>query len=78
MKKIKFGETTKLLLIEEETLFKQGDEGDKAYMIISGRLSVLVDNVKVGSMSDGEFWRISFYSKSKKCNYYLNDTYRIN
>ena len=54
MKKIKFGETTKLLLIEEETLFKQGDEGDKAYMIISGRLSVLVDNVKVGSMSDGE------------------------
>ena len=54
MKKIKFGETTKLLLIEEETLFKQGDEGNKAYMIISGRLSVLVDNVKVGSMSDGE------------------------
>ena len=54
MKKIKFGETTKLLLIEEETLFNQGDEGDKAYMIISGRLSVLVDNVKVGSMSDGE------------------------
>ena len=54
MKKIKFGETTKLLLIEEETLFKQGDEGDQAYMIISGRLSVLVDNVKVGSMSDGE------------------------
>ena len=54
MKKIKFGETTKLLLIEEETLFKQGDDGDKAYMIVSGRLSVLVDNIKVGSMSDGE------------------------
>ena len=33
--KIKFGETTKLLLTEEETLFNQGDEGDKAYMIIS-------------------------------------------
>ena len=54
MKKIKFGETTKLLLTEEETLFNQGDEGDKAYMIISGRLTVLVDNVRVGSMSDGE------------------------
>ena len=54
MKKVKFGETTKLLLTEEETLFNQGDEGDKAYMIISGRLTVLVDNVRVGSMSDGE------------------------
>ena len=40
MKKIKFGETTKLLLTEEETLFSQGDEGDKAYMIISGKLAV--------------------------------------
>ena len=54
MKKVKFGETTKLLLTEEETLFNQGDKGDKAYMIISGRLTVLVDNVRVGSMSDGE------------------------
>ena len=54
MKKVKFCETTKLLLTEEETLFNQGDKGDKAYMIISGRLTVLVDNVRVGSMSDGE------------------------
>ena len=53
MKKLNL-EKQQILLIEEETLFKQGDEGDKAYMIISGRLSVLVDNVKVGSMSDGE------------------------
>ena len=44
MKKVKFGETTKLLPTEEETLFSQGDEGDKAYMIISGRLAVFVDN----------------------------------
>ena len=42
------------MLIEDETLFKQGETGDKAYMIISGRMSVLVDNIKVGSMSDGE------------------------
>ena len=54
MKKIKFGETSKLLLTEEETLFSQGDEGDKAYMIISGRLAVFVDKKRVGSMSDGE------------------------
>tara|TARA_B100000524_G_C23567373_1_gene340551 strand:- start:196 stop:663 length:468 start_codon:yes stop_codon:yes gene_type:complete len=54
MKKVKFGQTTKLLLIEEETLFSQGDEGSEAYMIVSGRLSVFVDNKRVGSMSDGE------------------------
>ena len=41
MKKIKFGETTKLLLTEEN-IISQGDEGDKAYMIISGRLAVFV------------------------------------
>ena len=54
MKKVKFGETTKLLLIEDEKLFEQGDDGDKAYMIVAGRLAVFVDNIKVGSMSDGE------------------------
>ena len=35
-------------------------------MIISGRLSVLVDNVKVGSMSDGEVFGEFAYSKSKR------------
>jgi|TARA_Y100000994_G_scaffold239625_1_gene233425 CRP-like cAMP-binding protein len=54
VKKVKFGETTKLLLIEDEKLFEQGDDGDKAYMIVAGRLAVFVDNIKVGSMSDGE------------------------
>ena len=54
MKKVKFGQTTKLLLIEEETLFSQGDDGSEAYMIVSGRLSVFVDKKRVGSMSDGE------------------------
>ena len=54
MKKVKFGQTTKLLLIEEETLFSQGDEGKEAYMIVSGRMNVFVDNKRVGSMSDGE------------------------
>ena len=54
MKKVKFGETTKLLLTEEETLFSQGDDGSEADMIVSGRLSVIVDKKRVGSMSDGE------------------------
>ena len=54
MKKVKFGQTTKLLLIEEETLFSQGDEGKEAYMIVSGRMNVFVDNKRVGSMTDGE------------------------
>ncbi len=54
MKKIKFGQTTKLLLTEEETLFSQGDEGSEAYMIVSGRMNVIVDKKRVGSMTDGE------------------------
>jgi CRP-like cAMP-binding protein len=54
VKKVKFGQTTKLLLIEEETLFSQGDEGSEAYMIVSGRMNVLVDKKRVGSMNDGE------------------------
>ena len=74
MKKINFGETTKLLLTEEETLFNQGDEGNKAYMIISGRLTVFVDNVRVGSMSDGEvFGELALMlNQKKKCNNYIS------
>ena len=41
-------------MLEGETLFNQGDKGDKAYMIVSGVLDVLVDGKKVGSMRDGE------------------------
>ena len=54
MKKVKFAQTTKLLLIEEATLFSQGDEGSDAYMIVSGRMNVFVDKKRVGSMTDGE------------------------
>ena len=76
MKKIKFGETTKLLLTEEETLFFQGDEGDKAYMIISGRLAVFVDKKRVGSMSDGEVLvrTCTSFKSEKKCNNYFHNT----
>ena len=41
-------------MLEGETLFNQGDKGDKAYMIVSGALDVIVDGKKVGSMRDGE------------------------
>ena len=41
-------------MLEDETLFSQGDEGNKAYMIVAGKLSVEVDKNEVGFMSDGE------------------------
>ena len=41
-------------MLEDEILFNQGDDGNKAYMIVSGRLSVEVDDNEVGYMSDGE------------------------
>ena len=67
MKKVKFGQTTKLLLIEEETLFSQGDEGSDAYMIVSGRMNVFVDKKRVGSMTDGEvFGELALLLKQKR------------
>ena len=54
MKTISHGQTKKVLMLEDEVLFHQGDEGNKAYMIISGRVSVEVDNNGAGFMSDGE------------------------
>lgn len=54
MKKIQHGKTSKVLMLEGEKLFNQGDEGNLAYMIIHGVLDVIVDGKKVGSMRDGE------------------------
>ena len=54
MKEVSHGKTTKVLMLEGETLFNQGDKGDKAYMIIHGRLDVIVDGKKAGFMRDGE------------------------
>ena len=54
MKEISHGRTTKVLMLEGETLFNQGDNGDKAYMIVHGALDVIVDGKKVGSMRNGE------------------------
>lgn len=41
-------------MLEDEVLFNQGDDGNKAYMIVSGRLSVEVDKNEAGFMNDGE------------------------
>ena len=54
MKKVIHGQTHKVLMLEDEVLFNQGDDGNKAYMIVSGRLSVEVDKKEAGYMSDGE------------------------
>jgi CRP-like cAMP-binding protein len=54
LKKITHGQTNKILMLEDETLFNQGDEGNKAYMIVAGKLSVEVDKNEAGFMSDGE------------------------
>ena len=54
MKKVTHGQTSKILMLEDEVLFNQGDDGDKAYMVVSGRLSVEVDKNEAGYMSDGE------------------------
>ena len=54
MKKVTHGQTNKILMLEDEVLFSQGDDGNKAYMVVSGKLSVEVDKNEVGYMSDGE------------------------
>jgi len=54
LKKVTHGQTSKILMLEDEVLFNQGDDGDKAYMVVSGRLSVEVDKNEAGYMSDGE------------------------
>ena len=54
MKIVKYGETSKVLMLEGETLFDQGEEGGKAYIIIHGGVDVIVDGKKVGVMGEGE------------------------
>ena len=45
---------SKVLMLEGETLFDQGDEGEKAYIIIHGGVDVIVDGKKIGVMGEGE------------------------
>ncbi len=52
----KYGQTNKVRLLPDQILFKQGDVGEKAYLINSGVLDVIVDEKKVGFMGEGEFF----------------------
>ena len=67
MKEVSHGKTTKVLMLEGETLFNQGDKGNKAYMIVQGALDVVVDGKKVGYMKDGEvFGEMSLILKENR------------
>ena len=53
---MKYDNTNKIRLLPEQTLFLQGDEGDNAYLINQGILDVIVDEKKVGYMTEGELF----------------------
>ena len=53
---MKYDNTNKVRLLPEQTLFLQGDEGDNAYLINQGILDVIVDEKKVGYMTEGELF----------------------
>ncbi len=56
MSNTQFGNTKKIRLLPDQVLFNQGDDGDKAYLIVQGILDVIVDNEKVGYMVEGELF----------------------
>ena len=77
--RINHGKTTKVLMLEGETLFHQGDKGDKAYMIVLAALDVVVDGKKVGYMKDGEVFgemALNFTTK-QKCYNHIKSVYRV-
>ena len=55
MDNLKLGQS-KIRLLPEQTLFNQGDDGNKAYLINQGIMDVIVDEKRVGYMSEGEFF----------------------
>ena len=56
MSNTQFGNTKKIRLLPDQILFNQGDDGNKAYLIVQGILDVIVDNKKVGYMLEGELF----------------------
>ncbi len=46
----------KIRILPDQYIFNQGDEGDSAFLIISGSLVVERDNQNVGKLSDGEIF----------------------
>ena len=43
-------------ILPDEYVFKQGDKGNTAFLIISGALNVEIDGKKVGKMESGEIF----------------------
>jgi CRP-like cAMP-binding protein len=43
-------------ILPDEYVFKQGDEGSTAFLIVSGALNVEIDHKKVGKMEAGEIF----------------------
>ncbi len=46
----------KIRLLPDQYLFKQGDEGNSAYLLISGTVSVIINDKSVGGVSEGEIF----------------------
>ena len=46
----------KIRLLPDQYLFHQGDEGDTAYLLISGTVGVEIGGKSVGKISDGEIF----------------------
>ena len=43
-------------ILPDDYVFKQGDEGNTAFLIVSGALNVEIDQKKVGKMETGEIF----------------------
>ena len=43
-------------ILPDEYVFKQGDKGETAFLIVSGSLSVDIDGKKIGKMETGEIF----------------------
>ena len=48
--------TSKLRILPDQCVFKQGDVGEAAFLILSGSFNVERDEVKVGKISSGEIF----------------------
>ena len=57
----------KIRLLPDQYLFHQGDEGDTAYLLISGTVGVEIGGKSVGKISDGEiFGELSLILEEKE------------
>tara|TARA_B100001027_G_C16225795_1_gene312098 strand:+ start:650 stop:1087 length:438 start_codon:yes stop_codon:yes gene_type:complete len=48
--------TSKIKILPDQFVFKQGDKGDAAYLVISGSFNVERNGEKVGKITEGEIF----------------------